>query len=298
MKKKSFSQILEYINLRLIVDVLTASGSNSAMSTLIENPRKYGIPPYKTAVVHGGPGAQGGVADIALKLSAYTGILEPIQTECSVDGEIDELYRLIKKEGEPPVVLIGHSWGAWLSLLTAARYPEVVSKLILVSSAPFEDRYAASIHQRRVDRLNAEEKIRFKSLMQRLSSSRSGEDRALSQKLHSIFLKSDFYETGIDGENYGNNIKINSSIFNGVWSSAAELRSSGMLLKRASVIQCPVLAIHGDHDPHPAEGVELPLMRVIKNFRFILLEKCGHYPWLEKHASEKFYEILRREIQL
>jgi DNA repair exonuclease SbcCD nuclease subunit len=121
-------------------------------------------------------------------------------------------------------------------------------KLILVSSAPFEDRYAASIHQRRVDRLNAEEKIRFKSLMQRLSSSRSGEDRALSQKLHSIFLKSDFYETGIDGENYGNNIKINSSIFNGVWSSAAELRSSGMLLKRASVIQCPVLAIHGDHD--------------------------------------------------
>jgi len=264
----------------------------------MENPRKYGIPPYKTAVVHGGPGAQGGVADIALKLSEYTGVLEPIQTECGVDGEIDELYRLIKKEGEPPVVLIGHSWGAWLSLLTAARYPEAVLKLIIVASAPFEDRYAALIHNRRINRLSEEEKIQFRSLMQRLASSHSGEDKILSRKLHTLFLKSDFYETGTEGEEYSSRVRINSKIFSSVWSSAAELRSSGSLLKKASTLKCPVVAIHGDYDPHPAEGVELPLLRVIKNFRFILLEKCGHYPWLEKHASEKFYEILRTEIQL
>lgn len=265
---------------------------------MMENPRKYGPPPYKTAVVHGGPGAQGGMADVAFKLSAYKSILEPIQTECSVDGEIDELYRLIKKGGEPPVVLIGHSWGAWLSLLTAARYPETVSKLILVASAPFEDRYTASIQKRRIDRLSDEEKIQFKSLMQRLSSSYQGEDKVLSQKLHALFLKSDFYETGEDGEDYGSRVPVNSKVFNSVWRHAAELRSCGDLLKTAASIECPVVAIHGDYDPHPAEGVELPLRRVIKNFRFIILEKCGHYPWLEKHASEKFYKILRTELQL
>ncbi|HPF04836.1 MAG TPA: alpha/beta hydrolase [Spirochaetota bacterium] len=264
----------------------------------MKNPRKYGAPPYKTAVVHGGPGAQGGVADIAIKLSDYCGVLEPLQTEYSIDGEIDELYNLIKNEGEPPVVLIGHSWGAWLSLLTAARYPEAVSKLILVSSAPFEDHYAAGIHKSRIERLSSKEKIEFSSLMQRLTASRSGEDRLLSKRLHELFLKSDFYETGDEGKDYGKNVEINSGVFNAVWHKAAKLRSTGSLLKTASNLKCPVLAIHGDHDPHPAEGVELPLKQVIKDFRFILLEKCGHYPWLEKHASEKFYNILRTELQL
>ncbi len=262
----------------------------------MENPRKDGIPPYRAAVVHGGPGAQGGMADAAIKLADFCGVIEPLQTECSANGEIEELHNLIKNGGEPPVVLIGHSWGAWLSLLTAARYPETVSKLILVASAPFEDHYAAAIHKRRIERLSSKEKIEFSSLLQSLTASRSGEDKLLSKRLHKLFLKSDFYETGAEGEDYGNNIEMNSRVFNAVWSKAAELRSSGALLKTASVLKCPVLAIHGDHDPHPAEGVELPLKRVIKDFRFILLEKCGHYPWLEKHASEKFYEILRTEI--
>ena len=62
------------------------------------------------------------------------------------------------------------------------------------------------------------------------------------------------------------------------------------------LIRCPVLAIHGDHDPHPAEGVQETLSRVIRDFRFVLLEKCGHRPWIEKQAKHKFYQILREEI--
>jgi len=34
----------------------------------------------------------------------------------------------------------------------------------------------------------------------------------------------------------------------------------------------------------------------VKNYRFILLEKCGHEPWQEKYARDKFYEILKKEI--
>ena len=28
-----------------------------------------------------------------------------------------------------------------------------------------------------------------------------------------------------------------------------------------------------------------------------LLEKCGHRPWIEREAKERFYEILKQEIQ-
>jgi len=38
------------------------------------------------------------------------------------------------------------------------------------------------------------------------------------------------------------------------------------------------VSIHGDYDPHPAEGVKEPLTRVIKDFRFILLKKLRPSP--------------------
>jgi pimeloyl-ACP methyl ester carboxylesterase len=58
-----------------------------------------------------------------------------------------------------------------------------------------------------------------------------------------------------------------------------------------------VVAIHGDHDPHPAEGVEKPLASVLGCFRFILLQNCGHQPWTERHARDAFYRVLEEELE-
>lgn len=89
---------------------------------------------------------------------------------------------------------------------------------------------------------------------------------------------------------------LQNDIFQAVWGEAQELRRSGELLKLGQYIRCPVVAIHGDHDPHPAAGVEIPLGRTVKNFRFILLENCGHEPWIERIAREKFYKIVKEEL--
>jgi pimeloyl-ACP methyl ester carboxylesterase len=57
-----------------------------------------------------------------------------------------------------------------------------------------------------------------------------------------------------------------------------------------------VVAIHGDHDPHPAAGVQEPLSATLAQFRFILLERCGHRPWIERQARDAFYEALEEEL--
>ena len=75
------------------------------------------------------------------------------------------------------------------------------------------------------------------------------------------------------------------------------MRKSGQLLEEGRKIICPVVAIHGDYDPHPATGVKEPLEKVIKDFRFILLKNCGHHPWYEKEARDNFYQILQQETQ-
>jgi pimeloyl-ACP methyl ester carboxylesterase len=76
-----------------------------------------------------------------------------------------------------------------------------------------------------------------------------------------------------------------------------ELRRNGTLVALGKQIQCPVVAIHGDYDPHPPEGIKKPLSAVLKNFRFILLKNCGHLPWIEKEAKDKFYGILKEELR-
>lgn len=74
------------------------------------------------------------------------------------------------------------------------------------------------------------------------------------------------------------------------------MRRSGKLLEMGREIASPVVAIHGDYDSHPAEGVGKPLSTAVRDFRFILLEKCGHKPWIERQARERFYAILEGEL--
>jgi pimeloyl-ACP methyl ester carboxylesterase len=85
-------------------------------------------------------------------------------------------------------------------------------------------------------------------------------------------------------------------IYQNVWQEADELRRSGKLLKLGEKIRCPVIAIHGDYDPHPFEGIKNPLFQIIKDFRFILLKNCGHRPWIEQNAKDRFYKILKEEL--
>ena len=74
------------------------------------------------------------------------------------------------------------------------------------------------------------------------------------------------------------------------------LLDSNELLKIIPEIQCPLVAIHGDYDVHPAEAVKEQFSQVITDFKFVLLERCGHTPWYEKYARDKFYAILKEEI--
>ena len=58
-----------------------------------------------------------------------------------------------------------------------------------------------------------------------------------------------------------------------------------------------IVVVHGDHDPHPAEGIQKPLSVMLRSFRFILLKNCGHKPWIEREAREAFYRILKEELR-
>ncbi|MFW6120180.1 MAG: alpha/beta fold hydrolase [Petrotogales bacterium] len=251
--------------------------------------RKHGEQPYEIALIHGGPGAQGDMYPMAKHLSSIMGVLEPIQTKSSIDKLMNQLRDIIEKNAVKPVVMIGHSWGSWLSIIFAAENSLLVKRLILIGCAPLESKYAKDIYKTRLNRLTDIEKKKFTSLIESLNYSDNMENIA---ELFELFKKTDSYETITVKED----MKFSLELHNLIWSEAEKLRKTGQLLDYVDRIVCPITIVHGKYDPHPAEGVIKPLKERCRDVNLIVLEKCGHTPWIEKYAKREFYALLEREI--
>ncbi len=259
----------------------------------MNNLRFYGSSPYRVAVIHGGPGAPGEMAPVARELSSVTGILEPLQAADSIDGQVQELLAILNEHGDLPVILVGWSWGAWLSYIFAAEYPALIGKLILIGSGPFEEKYATGIIPTRLSRLHDTDRARAILLTDTLGNPAMKENSTLMAEFGELVSRADSWDLLPHAPA---SLGYQPSIYQKVWEQASGLRRSGGLLKLGRRVTCPVLAIHGDYDPHPAEGVKKPLSRVLKDFRFVLLDKCGHQPWYEREAKDLFYTVLKQEI--
>jgi pimeloyl-ACP methyl ester carboxylesterase len=257
------------------------------------NCRIYAKSPYKVALLHGGPGAAGTLKELAQMLSTDYGILEPLQTKDSLAGQVEELREILDQHADLPVTLIGHSWGAMLGFIFTATHPAYVNKLIMVGSGLFDSKYAKNIMETRINRLSEDKQIQLKKI-----EAAFNENSNVSDEL--------FYQFGklMEEVDSFDPIKLSDSevmkgqyhIYKSVWPEAAKMREMGELLALGKKIQCPVIAIHGNFDPHPYQGIQEPLATVIDNFTFILLDKCGHEPWIERHAKDQFMNLIRTHL--
>ena len=160
----------------------------------MNNPRIYGTPPFTVVVVHGGPGAPGTIAPVARELASSWGVLEPLQTARSLEDQILELGHVVTSQADTPVALIGSSWGAMLSFIVAARFPDLVRKLILIGSGVFEDRYAAGIDVERFRRLGDDERRAANQLIDDLNNPAVIHKNTVMAELGHLFTRTDAFD--------------------------------------------------------------------------------------------------------
>jgi len=253
----------------------------------------HGEPPYRIVVVHGGPGAPGSAFGIVKGLAGF-GAREPFQTSHTLEGQIHELARTVEEHADPPVTLIGHSWGAMLVLLTAAEHPNLVRKAILVCSGGLTAESYAQTNETRLSRLSRKERVRAEQIRAHLKASPDEEEPGLLFEYHDLISKADAFDPDPSAED--GCVGFQNAINKSVWAEAVALRESGELLRKIANVRCPVVAIHGDHDPHPAGAVKEPLETLLADFRFVRLSKCGHEPWKERQARDDFFRLMQREL--
>lgn len=246
----------------------------------MHNCREYGSLPFRTIVVHGGPGAPGCCAGICRGLADDFGIIEYLQTKNSIEELLEELRGVILHYQLDKVILIGHSWGAWLSYIFAAKYPQYVSKLIIVGCGPFELSYYDQLVEARNVKIMPEEQ---------------------KEDIRAANLYTDDIE--YDPDHYcllpnikGDMIAFHEEQFQSLMNEIVPMRASGELLDFTKAIECPTVAIHGKNDPHPWEGVKVLLENRLNDFKMLLIDKCGHEPWKEYYARDEFFHILKKEM--
>jgi pimeloyl-ACP methyl ester carboxylesterase len=236
------------------------------------------------------------MAPVARELARDRGIVEPLQTATSLEGQVEELRLTLESSTAPPVVLLGFSWGAWLSYIVAARYPTLIRKLLLVASGPFDERYVARLRETRLQRLREQDRAEWHAISTALRDPAAADKDALLARLGALALLTDTYDPLVTETEAAETITPSGELFQRVWPAAAEWRRNGTLLALGTHIRCPVVALHGDYDPHPAAGVQQPLSALLRDFRFVLLKHCGHTPWRERQARSSFYQAIRREL--
>lgn len=257
--------------------------------------RTYGRPPFTLALLHGGPGAAGEMAPVARELARTgRGVLEPMQTRATIDGQVRELAEVLAARAGQPVVLAGFSWGAWLAWILAAEHPELVGRLILISSGGFRPGDGLLAQTKRLGRMDETQRGAYARIAEELHQAPPEARDAVFARLGDLLLRIDAYDPAPEARE---SVAVSYEIYRGIWPEAEALRTGGRLLAYADRIRCPVVALHGDHDPHPAEGVREPLAGRLSDFRFMLLPRCGHIPGIERQAREVFYARLAEAMR-
>lgn len=256
--------------------------------------RKYGKPPYRVALLHGGPGAPGYMAPVARELGSTRGVLEPLQTKDTLDGQIEELRGQLADHTDIPVTLVGSSWGAVLALFLCARAHAMVRKLILVGSAVFDAENSSRVESRRLERLDAPKRERYLAVKRELQTAGTEDLGCLMKEWGEIMFDADAYDPLTRDLEV---LEAQHELHKKVWSDFVALRDRpGFLSSEFSKICVPAVVIHGEFEPHPIGGILPFLESCIQDVRPYILPDCGHYPWIERHARKQFFDILSREI--
>ena len=189
---------------------------------------------------------------------------------------IDDADLLRAQIGAERVAVFGHSYGGFLALEYALRYPQRVSALVLCACSASLAHIAASLEIAR-ERATEQE---YAALQQLLS--RPAEDDAEFARAWQVLVPLYFH----------NRDSAIAPFATTTFSAAAHNRGAFALLpsydvsSRLHEISAPALVLSGRHDwlmpPHLAGA---PLAAQLPAARHVVFEQSGHFPFIEENQS-------------
>jgi proline iminopeptidase len=257
-------------------------------------------------VLHGGPGLdhsyllpglEGLAAEHTLIFYDQRGTgrsaLEVDSAFISMEAFLGDIEAIRNLFGLERMDVLGHSWGTYLAMAYAARYPPRVSRLVLMNPIEPGSTYDAEVAGNLAARRTAADSVE----MARLAGTPPGlGDPDVLARYFAVGSRATFHDPSRSDE-------LPIRFFA---STLANVPRIGPLLFRASGgradmweelpgIRAPTLIVRGASDPTPPAMLER-LAKAIPNAQSVVLEQSGHFPGVEvpEALTQVLTDFLRR----
>lgn len=191
---------------------------------------------------------------------------------CNLADQIDDLEALRAQLGLEKVDMLGGSWGGFLSMAYAARYPERISHLILVDSAA--PKWSDTIFL--FDQVFPETAERQAGgAFAREFGDKVAEDANIREYLSMIFYSPEKRDAFLAQVGPG---AFNKEVNQKVSSDLARFDLNPEIRK----FRFPTLVISGRYDMNVAPLVAYRIHKNIPGSRFVVFEKSSHLPFTEE----------------
>ncbi len=199
---------------------------------------------------------------------------------CTLRDQIEDLDALRAHLNVDKIDLLGHSWGGYLVMAYAARYPQYISHLLIVDSAApkwsdtvflFKDVFPEGVER--------EDAARFAGQM----GDKAAEDLALREYLSMLFYSPENRERALDEmKDTDENRQVNQAI--------------GRDLQRFDLnpelpkFHFPTIVMTGRFDMNVGAVVAYKIHKAIPGSQFVVFDRSGHMPFFEE--PQKFIETV------
>jgi pimeloyl-ACP methyl ester carboxylesterase len=187
------------------------------------------------------------------------------------------LVGFLKAVGVPKASLVGNSMGAGVALYTAAKYPQVVDRIVLADGGGYRSASAGAppamtpeaLHRRQIQNAVTREETRefFRILFhdKRFVTDKMVDDQ-LAMRLRSAFTITKMQEAGEKG-----------------LGSVSE--------EEVRAVKAPTLIVWGKYDELANPAGADRLEQAIPGSKNVIIDNCGHMPQLEK--ADEFNRLVR-----
>jgi proline iminopeptidase len=238
------------------------------------------------ALLHGGPGPSDNLASLASLFDDLATVHRYDQRgsgrSTGDDRFVEDLDALRAHWGHRSWIVAGHSWGGWLALLYAMRFPSRVRGIIAIGTPPppsddWQPRYRAA----RSARISEEERVFFEEVRVRRHAGAfiaPDEERRWAHLSWRMDFADPASTPDFDREplfafppNYEVNRALNEEME--AWSESVDI------LAELGSIEAPALFVHGSGDPRPEAS---SVAAALPQGRLVTIEAAGHLPWMER----------------
>ena len=207
----------------------------------------------------------------------------------TIDMFSGDIEAVKNKLGHKKFTIFAHSWGGMLAMNYLTRYPDNVSRLILVDSGPFNFEYHNPVDAITA-RLSVEDLERIECLDTIINMlQKSSVSDKLGKELE--YLQTEKFNIRSKGWLFDKSLADKIKVLPGDYNFKVAPLVLGEMHQRNWNLQslleksnADVLIIQGREDPAGPE-VSLGIDHALKRSQLHFIEQCGHFPWIEQPAE-------------